>query len=261
EIYRAVLDAQTAANQAFEREKLQPMYQRVANAIREADTKHILFMEPSYHCNAGVPCALEPLVLKDGSRDPQQALASHGYDIVVDTPDQAKASGDRIALIFERHGETAARAGLPLLIGEWGAYGGGGAELLPVARMVTRQFEQLLCGDTYWEFGKNIDKTGTFPALQRPIPIALAGTLISYEHDAANGTFTCRWRESANITAPTRIYLPQPMGSTPSAMVLAPEGEGFTVEDAIPGSRNSVVVIPVSGAEEDRTFTWGGKAP
>jgi endoglycosylceramidase len=231
------------------------MFQRVANAIREVDQKHILLLEPSYHCNAGVPSALVPLTRKDGSRDPLQALAAHGYDIVVDTPDQAKASSDRIALLFQRQGEAAARMEMPLLIGEWGAYGGGGEELLPVARLVTRQFETLLCGDTYWEYGRGIDKTGTFPALQRPIPLSVSGKLLSYHHDTESGTFTCRWRESAGITAPSRLYLPHPMGSVPSAMNLTPEGPGFSLEDAVPGSRNRVVVIPPLGEDAERIFT------
>ena len=35
--------------------------------------------------NLGVPTALVPLADEQGRRDPQQAYAPHGYDIVVDT--------------------------------------------------------------------------------------------------------------------------------------------------------------------------------
>ena len=118
-LYRAFVDAQTEPSQLFEREHLQGMYQRVANAIRAVDPCHILLLETSYHCNAGVSSAIEPVVGLDGQRDRQQAYAPHAYDIVVDTPALAKANSQRVELIFARHGETARRLEMPMIIGEW----------------------------------------------------------------------------------------------------------------------------------------------
>jgi endoglycosylceramidase len=55
-----------------------------------------------YTSNLGITSHIEPMMGPDGQRDPQQAYAPHGYDIVVDTPQAAKASQARIELILER---------------------------------------------------------------------------------------------------------------------------------------------------------------
>ena len=86
----------------------------------------------------------------DGRRDAQQAYAPHGYDIVVDTPQLARASNARVEFIFTRHRETAERLDMPMLVGEWGAFGGHGADVVPAAWGVVDVFETLGCSDTYW---------------------------------------------------------------------------------------------------------------
>jgi endoglycosylceramidase len=82
----------------------------------------------------GIPSGITRVVDAHGRPDALQAFAPHGYDIVVDTRDLALASNDRLALIFQRHAETGKRLDLPVLIGEWGAYGAAGPEILPTAR-------------------------------------------------------------------------------------------------------------------------------
>lgn len=169
EIYRAFLDAQAAISQRFEREQLMPMYQRVAEAIREEDPHGILFLETSYFCNAGVPSAIAPLVI-NGKRDPQQAFAPHGYDIVVDTPGLAQSNAARVALIFERHAAKAKELGMPMIVGEWGAFGNAGEGIRPAVQQVLAQFEKHGCGDTYWDYGKHLPTASYLDLLQRPVP-------------------------------------------------------------------------------------------
>ncbi|MBN2217417.1 MAG: cellulase family glycosylhydrolase, partial [Pirellulales bacterium] len=231
ELYKAFLDAQAIPSRAFERRHLQPMYQRVARAIRAVDPRHVLLLEPSGQCNAGVPSALEPVVGSDGKPDPRQAYAPHAYDIVVDTPSAAKANVERLELIFNRHCAAAKRLGVPLIIGEWGAFGDADARILPIAQATRRQLEKRLCGDTYWEYGAAMEKKTYFNALKRPIPSRIAGTLLDYASDPASGRFTCRWRENEAIHAPTIVYLTEHsfQGRT---VRLEPRGPGFQVEPA-----------------------------
>ena len=112
-----------------------------------------------------------------GERDPQQAYVPHGYDIVVDTPALASASSARVELIFRRHGETAKRLAMPMIIGEWVHFGAAGAGSSAVRRVLQRQFERLLCGDTYWDFGREIQERAYFVTLKRSIPSRTAGCL------------------------------------------------------------------------------------
>ena len=252
-VFRAFVDAQQEHSQAFERERLQPMVQRVARAIRQVDSSHLLMLETSYHCNAGVYSGIEPVTGPAGQRDPQQAYAPHGYDIVVDTPALASASSKRVELIFRRHGETAKRLAMPMIIGEWGAFGAADKRILPSAQVLQRQFEQLLCGDTYWDYGRDIQDKAYFAVLKRSIPSRIAGTLLAYRNDWKTGEFTCRWRESPRITAATIVYLTAATfkGAT---VRLEPPGSGFDVQEVAGPSGDVYLCIPPTGKAVERTL-------
>lgn len=243
DLYKAFLDAQSEICTGFEREQLMAMYQRVANAIREADPHHILMLETNYHANMGVYSAIAPLTRADGSRDPQVAYVPHGYDIVVDTPDLPNANFDRLRLIFSRHGETAQRLGMPLVIGEWGGYGGAGAGVLPGAHVSIREFERLRAGDIYWEYGAYLEESAYRQILQRPIPLAVAGNLESYAYEPATGRFECSWTERADIAAPTRIYLPDWTQPDDMQITITPAGAGFRLVPVSEGSGNRYLEI------------------
>jgi endoglycosylceramidase len=167
ELFSAMLDAGTPIMQAFERERLLPMYERVRQAIRPVDPHHIIFLEPATSANIGIPSAITPLVDEQGRRDPQQAYAPHGYDIVTDTPQSGlRSSNARVELIFRRHAEKARELNMPLLIGEWGAYYED-ASSAEAARFVVRQLDALQCGDTYWAYRATLGQSPLLPALKR----------------------------------------------------------------------------------------------
>ncbi len=255
EFYKAIVDASGEVYKEFDRTKLMGMFQRVTDAIREVDNNSIIFLETLYPSNLGVYSHIEPLVGPDGQRDPQQAYAPHGYDIVVDTPDAAKANIARVELIFERHHETARRLDMPMLIGEWGAYYGHGPEILRVAWGTVNVFERLGCGDTYWDYRRDLHELAYFPALQRAVPARLSGVLVSYSNDPETGAFTCTWRENPDITAPTEIYVPAWLDLANRDITLTPEGAGYITEPAIEGSENLHFIIQPTGEAVERTLT------
>jgi len=223
--YAAIVDAAAPPFQEFEREKLMPMYQRVANAIRAVDANHIIFIEPSVTANVGVPSVITRLTGPDGNPDPQQALAPHAYDIVLDTPMAAMASDTRLALIFERLRGLRARLDVPALIGEWGGFYGS-RDAMGVAQMYQRQFERGHYGDTYWDWHDDIPNAAYYAALSRPMPLAIAGKLQGYKADHATKTFSCAWQESG--TAPGIFYLPAAWYPNGYSIQLNPPGETTT---------------------------------
>jgi endoglycosylceramidase len=141
---------------------------RTWQAIREVDARHIIFFEPAMSANLGILSALVPLTDNQGKRDPQQAYAPHGYDIVVDTSSIELTSRERVALIFQRHGEFSRRHQLPVLVGEWGAYYLD-AKAAEAARFVVQQFETLECGDTYWSYQPGLAESPLLAALRRSL--------------------------------------------------------------------------------------------
>lgn len=254
DIFTAVTEAPAEIFRDFERNSVTPLFQRASNAIREVDRRHLLFLETSMSSNMGILTAIEPVLGPDGQRDPLQVYAPHAYDIVVDTPDLANASNERMAFILGRHGESAERLGMPMMLGEWGAFGGAGPEILPSAKFILRQFEKLRCSDTFWLYSRGVEEAAYFEVLCRPIPVAVAGTLVAYRDHPDTKTFTCTWKEDPSVTAPTRIYLPARSYAGPGAVRLEPTVQGFEVEPAAPGSANVVLVIQPSGEAVQRNL-------
>jgi endoglycosylceramidase len=166
-LFTGMLEPAAPIMQDFERGRLIPMYVRVHKAIREVDSRHIIFLEPAMSANLGVPSALTPLAGESGQRDPEQAYAPHGYDLVTDTDSFDLYSNERVALIFRRHGKLARTLRMPMLVGEWGAFYGNPAAA-GAARFTMRQFDLLGCGDLYWAYRRELGKSPLLRSLERP---------------------------------------------------------------------------------------------
>ncbi len=255
-LYTQIIDVTESIFTAFEKTQLMTLYRRVAQAIRAVDPVTALFLETTMGSNMGVYSGIEPVILDGaradtGARDPAQVYAAHGYDLVVDTPDIAAASPERVELIFRRHGATAQRLGMPLLVGEWGAYGRNPGTL-PAAWHVVHQFEKLLCSETYWAYEPGMEHFPCFQAIQRPYPERVAGTLHSYHYDPATGVFACAWEEDGRIAAPSRLYLPDWFTFDAANFELTPAGNGSTISPTSPGSANRCLEIPPTGGQSTR---------
>jgi endoglycosylceramidase len=251
DIYVPAMEACEPISHEFERTKLAAMYERVGKAIRQVDKNHIIFIQTGPFSIAGARSGIGPLLTPAGEPDPLQAFAPHGYDIVTDTAEVASADSRRVELIFARHGETAQRLGLPMIVGEWGAYGRS-REALPAAADVVRQFEKLLCGDTYWQFNKGVENTAYFPMLKRPYPQAVAGTLISYRFDPETGLLECVWKENPSTTGSSRIYLPDSWFREGYEVDISPTGQGYQTERVVGTSHSVHLSVEPTGQAVER---------
>jgi len=205
--------------------------------------------------NMGIPTGVAPVVDAAGRPDGLQVFAPHAYDIVVDTADLALASDERLELIYRRHAETGKKMNMPVLIGEWGALGGGSPEILPTARFNIAMIEKYLMGETYWDYSRNLDKGACFEVFARPFPARINGLLTAYRTDFGSGKFTCIWKEAPEVTAPSKIYLPKRIFAGSDAVRLNPPGKGFMVEP-VPGDDGNVyVVVAPTGQAVERTLT------
>jgi endoglycosylceramidase len=163
-----------------------------------------------------------------------------------------------VELIFCRHGETARRLEMPLLVGEWGAYGRH-ADTLPAAWHVVRQFEEALCSETYWAYEPGIEGFCCFPALQRPYPERVAGRLLDYHCDPQRLTFECAWQEEGRVSAPSRVYLPDWFSWNRACVQLTPPAQGFEVAATRPGSASVYLTIPPAREPTTRRLVVGAQ--
>jgi len=226
EKYSRVVDAVYEVNADFEKNQLQPMYQKVADEIRKVDKNHILFLNHSYFVNTGVSTALEPTVLPDGSADPLVVYAAHGYDLVVDTKEVENPSYERVEFIFERIAQSGKRMKRPVLVGEWGALHGKSTKMIETAQHLVNIFEEYNFSNTYWAYYKDI---GDYPYFQnaiiRPYPQAISGDLVKYDYDFETSEFVCEWNESEDQTSPTVIFVPNLRNLSEKDIVMSPPAE------------------------------------
>ncbi len=209
--YAPVIDALYDSNREFESTHLQAMYQKVSRAIREVDTTHILFLEHSYFSNTGVKSSIERVLLADGTPDPLVAYAPHGYDLVTDTEAAAAANSERVAFIYERIREKGQQLGMPIWLGEWGAYYSHSEGIVPVARYAVSLIEEHLLGNAYWSYDSGSEKLDYFQqALLRPYPAYTSGNLLRYQYNHTTQQFLMEWEEhQEKVKSPTVIYIPR----------------------------------------------------
>ncbi|MCG2461494.1 cellulase family glycosylhydrolase [Flavobacteriaceae bacterium F89] len=209
ENYAEVIDALYPYTHAFEKEKLQPFYQRVANAIREVDTDHVLFLEHAYYGNKGVKSSIERTTLPNGVPDPLVSYGAHPYDLVTDTKSAANASVERVDLIYDRIVEKGQQLKMPVWLGEWGAYYDWGESIVTVARHAISRMEKDLLGNAYWSYHSSLESQAYFKkAIIRPYPAYTNGELLGYKFDFDNSILSVEWRENGANDAPTVIFIP-----------------------------------------------------
>jgi endoglycosylceramidase len=226
-IYSKVVCAVQEMNQAFESTVLMNMYTRVSKAIREVDTNHIIFLEHSYFSNPGVPSGIRRITYSDGTAEEKLAYAPHGYDLVVDTKAYTNASNARVGYLFNHTYRTSKRLNMPMLVGEWGAFNGMDSSFVDQTRFILEKFENYKCGQTYWADYPGIEKHPYFSALLRPRPIAVSGTIESFNYDHKQNRFTCSWNEDGTIQQSSTFLLPGVTNTDALDIKLTPDGEAF----------------------------------
>lgn len=253
--YSRIVDSIYELNSAFEKNELQAMYQKVADAIRSVNQNHILFLEHSYFSNTGVASAIEPVKLANGQVDPLVAYAAHGYDLVVDTKEVGHQSNERVAFIFERIHETSKRMNVPVIIGEWGAFHGQSPAMVKSTRDILNLFEGYKFGNTFWAYYHGIVEAPFFQeALVRPYPVSVSGELQAYSFNANAGIFTCEWKENSQIKANSVIYVPRMNLLTEEDIEITPEPDKLTFE-YIKGSNAGYLIVAPSGENETCKLT------
>ncbi len=254
--YSRVLDVATELNQQFEKNTLQPLYQRVGDAIRTTDTTHILFLEHAYFGNTGIRSGIEPVKTKNGKNDPLVAYGAHGYDLLVDTKNYDNQSNSRVELLFSRINETSKRMNVPVVVGEWGAFSGNSESMASAAYFITKLFERFHFSNTYWAYYNGIENNLYFnSSIIRPYPQYTGGILDNYSFSIESGLFTCSWDESADVNAPTVIYIPDIENLVRESISLNPE-RSSTVIQSIKNTKAGYLIIPVTGKSLHRSIEF-----
>lgn len=205
ELYLALAQACQQPVKAFDQGALHTFYEKMAASLRAVMPQGIIFRENSYFSNMGIRCAALPIGNSTG-REPLQAYAPHGYDLVVDTEAIGMASNNRVDVIFSQHRKTQEELDVPVLVGEWGAFGCNDGILDHAAHLLDL-FEQWQWSDTYWCYHPAFFTEPALSLLHRSYPQAVAGKLDHYHCDCAQRTFAMQWQDNAGSRMPTVVSL------------------------------------------------------
>jgi len=235
------------------------MYERVADAVHAADPRYLIFAEP---------CALDnqnPLnALRKKPDIDNLVLAPHYYDLGT-FGISASPGGDQWMMRRGLKGNR--RLGdhwdAPVLLTEYGISPLNENAVEYIGELY-EVFDELLLSGTFWEASMshtiwNNENTSLFEpdgevrpaslALDRPYPMAVAGTIESFSFQPESGSFELIWEEDPLIAAPTEVRLPARIYSDEPSVELDPPGR-FSID---PDSE--LLVIPVEGEALRRRAT------
>jgi len=190
----------------FDIGKLAPFYNKVLQAVRQADPGRLVFVEPNAFFGLGSARTWLP-----ATNDPQIGFAFHSYCAVglVPVPLLDATCGPILSLNLDNAQSQFDATGEPLLMNEFGAFNSD-----DVVAGLLDQADQRMLSWMHWAYwaqdfgeeatyglvndpaeapeGDNV-KQGLLKVLSRPSPRVIAGTPQEWSWDAAASTFQARY--------------------------------------------------------------------
>ncbi|MFC9331658.1 cellulase family glycosylhydrolase [Kitasatospora sp. NPDC057015] len=229
---------QAAGAAELERGRLAGMYRRLITAVRAADTRAWLFIEPTVLVGQGVPTELPGF---DDPRPgpPRLGYAPHFYDTAVESGADWDESGGFVEAYVAAIGAYPAAHRLPVLVGEWGPPDTRRPGNTALVRRQVAAMETISSGWAMWYWCRG---TGGYCALApdgspapgaepafSPYPTALAGHLVDAVYTPADRHYRLGYTTGA-ASGPTVLALPA---------AAYPDGARVTVS-GVPAARTAV---------------------
>lgn len=214
------IDNDRSSHIAFDRERLQPFYQRVINAIREVSSDKYILFEPRYGTPGdGAKCYMGKLEdPREGNRRLFQA--PHFYILAVEaTPVYGSSARARVAKWETERSAERDKNVHGTWLGEFGTFTSvdGYADYMNDILAITERMRIGFAGWSWdaYEFGMIGDRDpetlryeeGPFlDILSRPYPRAIAGVPTHIEFVPEERALTFTWTVDPAIDAPTEIF-------------------------------------------------------
>jgi endoglycosylceramidase len=202
----------TAIPGSFERDWLQPFYERVVPAVRGQAPNWVAFLEPSAGRNVGIATSLTSFPFSN------VAYAPHSYDASAEQGNGFNpVSRGAILANYESLAEEARSLDAALWIGEYG----GIADDDGIVAYMDAQYDgaaAVAAGTMYWSYDRDngygmlrpegAAKEVLLDVLVRPYPQRVAGRPLSWSFDEETRTFILRFEPDRSIAAPTILAVP-----------------------------------------------------
>lgn len=188
----------------FDREILMPFYNRITEAVRKVCTIPIA-TGGNIYSSSFVPTGITTLSSADGSRDTQQVYTPHGYDAVTDSDRYDAFNKENVYHIFSQKRISQLELGLPVIVGEWGAFPSKPFTNDLIEHM-NSILEAYLWSSAYWVYRPGMENDPYFSSLERGYPVQVAGNLLTYHYNSSSKHFMAKWEARKN--GETVFYIP-----------------------------------------------------
>ena len=226
----------------FDINKYAPFLSKTASAVREKSEDGIFFMENSYYSNTGIPFSA-PRISVNGKNESQQVFAPHAYDLMVDTPAYKYASNERVAGIFSEHKRSQDRLNMPVVVGDWGGFGGPGDDWLPHIAFLLDLFDTNKWSNTYWCYVPKFLESPLMKVFVRPYPKAVAGVITMYRYNRDSKEFSLFFESENKKKQKSIIYVPdEPKSVTLDSKEIEPKISGHELVIETTGGSHSLKI-------------------
>ncbi|MFE6053156.1 cellulase family glycosylhydrolase [Kitasatospora sp. NPDC056446] len=254
-----------AASAALEQGRLADMYRRLIAAVRRADSRSWLFVEPTVLVGQGVPTRL-PGFADPRPGAPRLGYAPHFYDTAVENGADWDPSGGFVERYAAAITAYPAAHRLPVLVGEWGPPDSRRPGNRQLVRRQVAAMDGFAEGWTMWYWCRG---TGGYCALDPaghpapgaepafgPYPAAVAGTGVRTEV-RADGGGTVRWTADGTGHS-SEVLLPPAAFPHGVRVTVSPAGARVEVEQPADGRAGTVGVrLPHARPGTPVTVTLG----
>jgi endoglycosylceramidase len=201
----------------FEADELVPFYAKVAQGIRQVDTNHIIFVEPSATRSLGLKGGMEPL------GDDNVAFAAHYYHPTMDLLGAYWDTQDNMRTLFRQLWEEAWSIGGPLFLGEWGFFVGNAGDALDADHQLGLLDEMFLSGTAWsWDpcdggfcfISSQHEPLWSLERMTSVFPERVSGRLLSWRHDRTSRFFelhfdTTGWPAAETVVSMAPLLYPE----------------------------------------------------
>jgi endoglycosylceramidase len=231
----------------FEAEVLTPFYTKVAAGIREVDTNHIIFVEPTASKGLGLKGGIGPI------GDDKVAYAAHYYHPTMDILYTYSDKQENMLQVFKQIRDEAWAMGGPPFLGEFGFYVGfpGDTEytehqlnVMAATGMSFTAWSLDPCSGFLCLLSNDMKPLWSLEYLTRTVPQRIQGQLVSWNYDRPVRTLDLVFNPDGMEAGETTIFVPAlnyPLGVIASCT--SPDGSVCSAEY---DPETSLVIVPMA---------------
>ena len=252
-----LLDSASRPAQQFEKECLQPFYDRITAAIREVDPNHIIFYETAGGSMSGTKIPMEPYRPRDNRGRPFQnvALSPHFYDFSSDFGTPYSGTEEYIYTFLKRAVDVGERINVPVWFGEWGTWPPQSER--PDGRLLVEHhlnsFDRLVVGWAFWEYyGEEFKRSSIIPLITRPYAQAIAGEPVEMRcsENSFRLTFIPKSESETVIWVPKRYEVEVKVEVEGGKAEARRDEDGYVRVKSSPQTRRCTVILRWSPTKE-----------